>query len=73
MGEMREMGKALLVIGGVVVFFGLILLFGDKVPFFGRLPGDITLKKGNFTLLFPITSMILISAILSLIVMTVRK
>ena len=72
-GEISEIGKALIVIGVVVAFFGALLTFHDKIPIFGKLPGDILVKKGNFTFYFPIVSMIIISVIISLIFMLFRK
>ena len=72
-GEISEIGKALIVIGIVVLFLGLMLTFHDKIPLFGKLPGDIFIKKGNFSFYFPIMSMIIISVIISLIFMLFRK
>ena len=64
---MSEMGKTMMMIG---VFFvlagGLILLLG-KIPGFGKLPGDIVIKKENFSFYFPVATCILISLFLSLI------
>ena len=72
-GEISEIGKALIVIGIGVLFVGLMLTFHDKIPLFGKLPGDIFIKKGNFSFYFPIMSMIIISVIISLIFMLFRK
>ncbi|MDO9533948.1 MAG: DUF2905 domain-containing protein [Bacillota bacterium] len=60
------MGRILLTIGGVIVLTGLIFLFLGRFGL-GRLPGDILIKRENLTIFFPITTMILISVILSLI------
>ena len=72
-GEISEIGKALIVIAIVVAFFGVLLTFHDKIPILGKLPGDILIKKGNFTFYFPIVSMIIISVIISLIFILFRK
>lgn len=61
------MGKMMVVVGAVVAGVGLVLMFFDKVPLVGKLPGDINIKRENFRLFFPITSSILISIILSVI------
>lgn len=64
---MQPMGKMMVVVGAVVAGVGLVLMFFDKVPLVGKLPGDINIKRENFRLFFPITSSILISIILSVI------
>ena len=60
-----NMGKLFILIGLVFVAVGLLLVFVNKVPFLGRLPGDIYIKKENFTFYFPIATSILISLVLS--------
>jgi len=60
------MGKIFIVIGIVFILVGLFLTFFKNFPLF-HLPGDIVIEKENFSFYFPITSMILISVILSLI------
>ncbi len=64
---MQELGKALIVFGIILVGLGLFLTFMNKIPFIGKLPGDILVQKKNFTFYFPITTSILISIILSLL------
>ncbi len=64
---MQPMGKMLVVVGVVIAGVGLVLMFFDKVPLIGKLPGDIDVKRENFRFLFPITSSIIISVVLSLI------
>ncbi|GIU00262.1 hypothetical protein TSL6_07680 [Sulfurovum sp. TSL6] len=65
---MTDIGKSLIIIGFVVIIIGTVLLFSDKLPFnLGKLPGDISFKKENFSFYFPITTSILISVILSLL------
>ncbi|NLE30277.1 MAG: DUF2905 domain-containing protein [Phycisphaerae bacterium] len=63
---MNELGKMLILIGGVAVVAGLILMLVGKTPL-GRLPGDIVIRRDNFTLAFPLATSILISAVLSVI------
>jgi hypothetical protein len=66
---MAEMGKILIIIGIFIMIVGAILLFSDRLPFnLGKLPGDISYKKENFSFYFPITTSILISVVLSLII-----
>ena len=70
---MASIGKLLIVFGLVLAAAGIILLFSDKIPWLGRLPGDITVKRDNFTFYFPLATCILISIILSLILWFFRK
>ncbi len=65
---MVGIGKILLIIGGVIVILGLLLLFSNHIPFLGKLPGDIMIKKDNVTFYFPIVTFIIISIILTVIV-----
>lgn len=64
---MEEIGRILILIGGLIILLGVILTFFGKIPFLGKLPGDILIKKDNFTFFFPITTSILISIILSIL------
>jgi hypothetical protein len=64
---MQEIGKTLITFGVILIAVGTLLVFANKVPFIGRLPGDIYIKKENFSLFFPLTTSILISIILSFI------
>ena len=65
---MAEIGKGIIFIGIVIVIIGIILSFSDKLPFeLGKLPGDIVYKKENFSFYFPITTLVIISMMLSLL------
>jgi hypothetical protein len=70
---MAPIGKLLIVFGLVLVGAGLLLLLSDKIPWLGRLPGDITVRRDNFTFFFPVVTCIVISVILSLILWLFRK
>jgi hypothetical protein len=65
---MVELGKSLLLLGGVIIVIGLVLLFAGRfhVPV-GRLPGDIVIRGKNSVFYFPLATSILLSIILSLI------
>lgn len=63
----QELGRALVVVGAVVVAVGLVLMFADRIPFVGRLPGDILIKKKNFTLYFPLATGLVLSLLLTLV------
>ena len=63
---MPSLGRALMILGiGLFVIGGLIYLAGRFGLPLGRLPGDISIKRGNFSCVFPLASMILISVLLS--------
>lgn len=63
-----NIGRTLIVAGAVLIAIGLLFLAGDKLPIrFGRLPGDITLRGRNSVFYIPLTTCILLSAILSLV------
>ena len=55
----------LIVLGGVLLLAGLLLSLGTRVPWLGRLPGDIVYRKGNFTFYFPLATSLLVSLILT--------
>lgn len=67
MAEFSSLGKFIIVMGLLLVLVGAILLLVGKVPFLGKLPGDIYIHKKGFTFYFPIITCILISIILSII------
>lgn len=62
-----------MITGGLLLLLGAILSLGGRVPWLGRLPGDIVIERDNFRLYFPITTSILISIILSLVVAAFRR
>ena len=66
-------GKILVVAGLVIAAVGALFLLSDKVGWIGRLPGDITVRRGNFTFHFPLTTCILISLVVSLLLWLLRK
>ena len=71
---MAEIGKSIIFFGIIIVIIGIILLFSDKLPFnLGKLPGDIAVKKENFSFYFPITTSIIISIVLSLLLFLYGK
>jgi len=64
---MQAIAKTLIIFGVILIGIGVLLNFTNKIPFIGKLPGDIYIQKKNFTFYFPIMTSILISIILSLI------
>lgn len=67
MGEFAPLGRLLIGLGALMILIGVVLLFSDRIPWLGRLPGDFHIKKDGFSVYFPLTTSILISIILSLL------
>ncbi len=67
MAEFEGFARILIIIGLLIVFLGLILLLMGRVPFLGRLPGDIFIQRDNVSCFFPIVTMIILSILLSII------
>ncbi|MBM3118680.1 MAG: DUF2905 domain-containing protein [Chloroflexi bacterium] len=65
---MEGIGKILLIAGGIIVILGLILVFSQHIPFFGKLPGDIFIKKEGFSFYFPIVTFLILSILITVIV-----
>lgn len=64
---MHGFGKTLVLFGVMLAGFGLLILAAEKIPGIGKLPGDIYVKKGNFTFYFPLATCILVSFLLTLL------
>ena len=64
---MPAIGKMLVFTGVVMIVVGLVFQFADRIPFLGRLPGDISIQRERFSFYFPITTCIIISIILSIL------
>jgi hypothetical protein len=64
------MGRSLIVLGLVLVGIGLLVSLGVPI---GRLPGDMTIRRGNFTFYFPLATSIVASILLTLLVMFLSR
>ncbi|MGQ9699688.1 MAG: DUF2905 domain-containing protein [Candidatus Bipolaricaulaceae bacterium] len=69
--ELSGLGKSLVILGIGLVILGLALM--GKLPFLGHLPGDIRIHRDGFVFYFPISSMLIVSVILSLILTLLRR
>ncbi len=67
------LAKALIVFGLILIILGTFLTLGGKIPWLGRLPGDIYIHRKGFSFYFPITTCILISIIISFVIWLVSK
>ena len=70
---MREIGRILIVFGGVTALLGIALWSGFGAGWLGRLPGDIRIERGDSTFYFPIVTCIIISILLSLVLSLFRR
>jgi hypothetical protein len=70
---MPSLGKSLIVVGLIIALIGVILTLAGRIPWLGRLPGDIYVKRENFSFYFPLATSIIISLILSFLLWLFRK
>jgi uncharacterized protein HemY len=68
-----EFARILILLGVVLIVIGLVMLGIQKLPFAGRLPGDIIIKRENFTFYFPLATSIIVSILLSLILYLISR
>jgi hypothetical protein len=70
---MPGLGKSLIIVGLLIALLGVLLTIAGKIPWIGRLPGDLFIKRENFTFYFPLATSIILSIVLSLILWLFRK
>jgi len=71
---MEQLGRMLLVMGGILALLGLILMLGPKLPFrLGRLPFDFHYHRDNFSFYFPLGTSILLSLLLTLVFFVLNR
>jgi hypothetical protein len=70
---MTDSGKVLVIFGLILFGLGLVMLYGPKIPWLGKLPGDIAIKRENFTFYFPLASSLVISILLTIIFSLFRR
>ncbi len=66
MSEFSGFGRVLMIVGIFLFSVGLVLWIGDRIPFVGRLPGDIVVRRESFRLYLPIVTCIVVSIVLTL-------
>ncbi|PYN89415.1 MAG: DUF2905 domain-containing protein [Candidatus Rokuibacteriota bacterium] len=64
---MHDLGKILIAFGLLIALAGVVLVLVDRVPWIGRLPGDIHFQRGNFTFYFPLATSLLLSVVLTVV------
>lgn len=70
---MSELGRMLIFFGAILVVLGLVLVWGPKIPWLGRLPGDIVYRGERVTFYFPIVTSLLLSVALTLLLWLLRR
>ncbi len=69
-----DTGKYIMMVGAGIIVIGVVIyFFHDKLHWIGRLPGDIRIEKKNFSFYFPLTTMILLSLLVTLLIRLFRK
>ena len=64
---MNDLGKSLVVIGLLIALVGVVLLLAGRIPWLGRLPGDIYVQRGNWSFYFPVVTSLVISLLLTVL------
>jgi hypothetical protein len=67
MDHLEPLGRALVVIGLFITVLGAIMILTPRVPWLGRLPGDIVIQRDDLTIYIPITTMLVVSVVLSVV------
>jgi hypothetical protein len=70
---MRDLGRTLAILGGVIMIVGIVLWSGFGASWLGRLPGDIRIERGNSAFYFPIVTCIIVSIVLTLLMSLFRR
>ncbi|HXG26575.1 MAG TPA: DUF2905 domain-containing protein [Candidatus Binatia bacterium] len=67
MDGLEPIGRTLLVVGLAIAGFGLLLIVAPKVPFVGRLPGDIRIERDGLVIFIPLATMLVVSVLLTIL------
>jgi hypothetical protein len=70
---MGDMGKWLMIAGAVIFVAGALVALGGRLPWFGHLPGDVTVQRGNVTVYMPCATMIIVSVLLTVVLNVVAR
>ena len=63
-----NLGKILVIFAVIIAIVGFLLIALGKIPFFGKLPGDVVIRRGNSTFFFPIATSIIVSIVLTILI-----
>jgi hypothetical protein len=70
---LTDLGKTLILLGIVLGALGALLVAAGRIPWLGRLPGDVVVRREHFMFVFPLASCLVVSAVLSLILYLLRR
>lgn len=70
---MGDIGKVLVLVGLTIAAVGLLFWIGPKVPWLGRLPGDISIERPNFKFYFPLTTCVILSIAATILLWLIKK
>lgn len=68
-----DVGKALVILGLLISLVGVVLVLVGRVPWLGRLPGDIRIERGNFSFYVPLATSLLLSVVLTLLLFIIGR
>jgi hypothetical protein len=71
--SLHTLAKIVIVLGVIITLSGVLMLFGNKLPFIGKLPGDILIQKKNFTFYFPVTTLIIVNLLIIFILYLLKN
>ena len=71
--ELQPLGRMLLLLGIVLIALGLVIQWGPKLPWLGRLPGDIAIRRDGFSFYVPVTSSLIVSGVVSLMLWLIGR
>ena len=70
---MNNFGKTLILVGILLLVLGIILSLGPKIPYVGKLPGDLYIQRGRFTFYFPLATCLVLSLVFTLVLYLFRR
>jgi hypothetical protein len=70
---MGDLGRFLVVVGAIVVVIGIALIVFGRIPWLGRLPGDVHIQRGNWSFYFPLATSLLLSIVLSIVLWLIGR
>ena len=68
-----DLGRMLMIVGGLLFLVGLALTFAGRLPGFGQLPGDVAIERSNFRLYAPFGTMIVLSIVLTILLNVIAR
>ena len=73
MNDLSPLGRTLLLLGLAIAAVGLVITFAGRIPFLGRLPGDVAIQRGSWSFYFPVVTCLVLSVLLTLVLNLVAR